>query len=68
MGDKIYKMIEFVGTSDSSMEEAIQNAVDYAIGSKQHIQWFEVVETRGRVDTGKIQWQVTIKAGISLEV
>ena len=63
-----YKKIEIVGTSDTSIEDAVQNAVSKASGSVRNMRWFEVVETRGAIYENKVsQWQVTLKIGFTLE-
>ena len=68
MENNIYKSIELTGTSPSSIEEAVQNAIGRAASTIRHMRWFEVIETRGIVDGGKVsQWQVTVKLGFNLE-
>jgi hypothetical protein len=68
MSDRIYKKIEIIGTSTSSLEEAVENAIDHAAKTVRKMRWFEVVETRGRIDDGKVaEWQVTLKIGFALE-
>jgi hypothetical protein len=68
MSNHIYKKIELVGSSPNSIEEAVQNAVAKASQSLRNLRWFEVVETRGQIDDGRIaHWQVTIKVGFTLE-
>ncbi|ABV38131.1 protein of unknown function DUF1458 [Shewanella sediminis HAW-EB3] len=63
-----YKIIEIVGTSPISSDEAIKNAVKTAGQTLQHLRWFEVVETRGHLEAGLIaHWQVTLKIGFTLE-
>ena len=63
-----YKIIELVGSSPVSSDEAIKNAVKSAGQSLQHLRWFEVVETRGHIEAGLIaHWQVTIKVGFTIE-
>jgi dodecin len=67
MTDHIYKKIELTGSSTVSMQEAIENAVSKAAKTLHDLRWFEVVETRGNIENGKIaHWQVTIKVGFSL--
>lgn len=62
-----YKKIELVGSSKKSIEEAIQNALDECSKSVRHIEWFEVVETRGHVVDGKVgHFQVTLKIGFRI--
>lgn len=68
MTNPIYKQVEYTGTSTTSMEAAVQNAISNAQKESEDISWFEVTETRGRLEEDKsIQWQVTIKIGFSLE-
>jgi flavin-binding protein dodecin len=67
-GDHVYKKIELTGSSTTSSDDAISNAIAKASLSLRDIRWFEVVETRGLVERGKVAyWQVTIKAGFALE-
>ena len=68
MSDKIFKLVELTGTSEKSLEDAIQNAVAKAAKTVRHMRWFEVLETRGSIDDDKVkQWQVTVKIGFALE-
>ena len=68
MSNHIYKKIELVGSSPDSIEDAVKNALAKASSSLRNIRWFEVVETRGHVEDGKIgHWQVTIKVGFTLD-
>lgn len=68
MSDHVYKLIELTGSSDKSIEDAVQNAVLKASQSVRNMRWFQVMETRGHIDNGLIQyWQVTIKIGFTLE-
>ena len=68
MSDHVYKKIELVGSSSSSIEEAVQNAVARAQKTVRNMRWFEVIETRGHIENGKIDhWQVTIRAGFTLD-
>jgi flavin-binding protein dodecin len=68
MSNHIYKKIELVGSSPVGIEDAVQNALSRATKSLRNIRWFEVLETRGHVEDGKIgHWQVTIKVGFTLD-
>jgi flavin-binding protein dodecin len=68
MSDHIYKKIELVGSSANSIEEAVNNAIAKAAKSLRNLRWFEIVETRGNIENGKVShWQVTIKVGFSLD-
>lgn len=68
MAGSVYKLIELTGTSTDSIEEAIQNAIAQAGESVRQMRWFEVTETRGTIDKGKVtEYQVTIKVGFKIE-
>jgi dodecin len=67
VGDKTYKLVEIVGASTDSFSEAAQHAVKKASESLRNIDWFEVTEMRGRVDKGKVEYQVKMKVGFRLE-
>jgi flavin-binding protein dodecin len=68
MSDHVYKKVELTGTSTISSDDAVSKAIAKASMSLRNIHWFEVVETRGIVEHGKVaHWQVTIKAGFTLE-
>ena len=62
-----YKKIELVGSSPIGTDDAIQNAIAKAAASIKHMDWFEVLETRGHIVDGKIaHYQVTIKVGFRI--
>jgi flavin-binding protein dodecin len=68
MKDHIYKIIELTGTSTTSIEDAVAKAVRRAHATLKNLCWFNVIETRGSIDKGKVQhWQVTIKVGFTLK-
>ena len=63
-----YKLVELVGSSPMSTDEAIRNAVAKASATVKHIDWFQVIETRGHVEGGKVaHFQVTLKVGFRIE-
>ena len=67
MQDKTYKLIELVGVSATSMEDAIQNAIGRANQTLKNLDWFELVEARGLIQDGKVgQYQVKLKVGFRL--
>ncbi len=69
MSDKTYKLIELVGVSENSIEEAIQNAVARANQTLKNLDWFEVIEARGMIQDGTVnQFQVKIKVGFRLNI
>jgi dodecin len=68
MSNHIYKKIELVGSAPDSIEDAVKNALSKASQSLRNLRWFEIVETRGHIEDGKIgHWQVTIKVGFTLD-
>ncbi len=68
MKDPVYKIIEITGTSTTSIEDAVDKAINRAHRTVKKLSWFQVVETRGNIDKGKVQhWQVTIKVGFSVD-
>ena len=68
MSEHVYKLVELTGSSKTNIEDAIQNAITKAVQTVRHMHWFQVVDTRGTIDNGKVEyWQVTIKVGFRLE-
>lgn len=66
--DHVYKKVELVGTSAESIEKAVENALARASTTIRNLRWFEVSETRGHIEDGKLaHWQVTIKACFTLD-
>ena len=68
MSNHVYKMTELVGSSPNSSDEAVRNAITRAATTIRNMRWFEVVDTRGHLEGGKIaHWQVTVKVGFTLD-
>jgi dodecin len=68
MSDHVYKKIELVGSSPDSVEKAVKNALARANKTIRNMRWFEVKETRGYIEDGKINhWQVTLDVGFTLD-
>jgi flavin-binding protein dodecin len=68
MEDHIYRVIQIVGSSEKSIDDAIQRAVTRASKTLRDLRWFEVIETRGHIEDGKVHhFQVTLKVGFTLE-
>jgi dodecin len=66
--DHIYKSVEITGSSTKGVQDAIDNAVAKAAETLRHIEWFEVLSSRGNVEEGRIaHYQVTLKIGFRLE-
>jgi flavin-binding protein dodecin len=68
MSDHVYKLVEIVGSSAKGTDDAIRNAIERAAKTLKHLDWFEVLETRGHLENGKIaHYQVKLKVGFRLE-
>jgi dodecin len=68
MPDHVYKTIELVGSSTRGMEDAVQKAIAKAAETVRNLRWFEVLDTRGHIEAGKVaHWQVTLKLGFTLD-
>lgn len=66
--DHVYKILDLVGSSETSIEDAIQNAISRASKTIREMKWFEVVQTRGHIENGTIgHFQVTLRVGFTLE-
>jgi flavin-binding protein dodecin len=69
MSSNVYKVVEIVGSSADSIDDAIRTGIARAAQSLRHIGWFEVVTTRGHVENGEVQhFQVTMKVGFKMVV
>ena len=68
MPSKTYKIIEVVGVSDDSVQQAVRNAIIKARETIRNIDWFEVRNIRGSVNqAGDVTFQVEIRIGFRLE-
>jgi flavin-binding protein dodecin len=68
MPDKTYKIIEVVGVSEDSVQQAVRNAVTKAQKTLRNIDWFEVGPIRGAVHkSGALEFQVEVRIGFRLE-
>ena len=68
MPEHVYKLVEIVGTSPNSADEAIRNGIAKAAKTLSHPDWFEVVETRGQIVDGRVaRFQVVLKVGFRLD-
>ena len=68
MDEHVYRIIEVAGSSEKSIDDAIRNAVARASRTLHHLRWFEVVQTRGHIESGEVQhYQVVLKIGFTLE-
>jgi len=68
MSDHVYKLLEITGSSPESSDKAVEVALQKASNSVSNIEWFQVTETRGHTEGGKIaHWQVTLKVGFRVD-
>ncbi len=68
MTDHVYRVIELVGSSETSIEDAIKAAIGKAAKTLRHLRWFQVVETRGHIENNQVShYQVTMKVGFTVE-
>ena len=68
MDEHVYRVINLVGSSEKSIDDAIQTAISRAGKTLRHLRWFEVAEMRGHIDDGKIShYQVTLKVGFTID-
>jgi flavin-binding protein dodecin len=66
--DHVYKVVEIAGSSSNSIEDAIANAIAKASKSIRNLNWFQVIETRGHIEDGKVgHYQVVLKIGFQLD-
>lgn len=68
MDNPTYKQIQLTGSSEHSIEDAVNNALRKAAKTVRQMRWLEVTEVRGAIDGDRVnQWQVNIKVGFRLE-
>lgn len=68
MSNHVYKTLELTGSSPKGIEDAIANAVGKASKTVHNLRWFQVIDTRGEIEGGKVaHWQVTMKVGFTLD-
>jgi dodecin len=68
MSEHVYKTLELTGSSKKGIEQAAENAISRAAKTVRNMRWFQVTETRGYIEKGKVAyWQVTLKIGFTLD-
>jgi len=68
MTDHVYKQIELTGSSTQSSDDAVRVALEKASKTLRNLHWFQVTETRGQIENGKVAyWQVTLKVGLRID-
>ena len=64
----VYALSEVVGTSDKSIEDAIDQAINVAGQSIRNLDWFQVSEMRDHIKDGRVaHYQVALKLGFRYE-
>ena len=68
MSDHVYKVTEVVGSSKTGQDDAIRNAVRRTAATVDHVEWFQVTDSRGHIENGEVaHWQVSVKIGFRLK-
>jgi len=68
MHDHVYKVIDLVGSSETSIEDAVNNAVTRAAETVRNLRWFEVAQVRGQIENGKVHYyQAVLRVGFTME-
>ena len=68
MSDHVYRLTEVVGSSETSVADAIRSAVRKASQTVRNIEWFQTQEVRGQVVDGDVAYfQVTVKLGFRVD-
>jgi len=68
MSNHVYKTLELTGSSPRSIDDAVANAIAKASKTVHNLRWFQVTDTRGEIEGGKVaHWQVTMKVGFTLD-
>jgi flavin-binding protein dodecin len=66
--DHVYKMLDLVGSSEKSIEDAIQSAISRASKTVRGMRWFEITQMRGHIQDGSVgHYQVELRVGFTLE-
>lgn len=68
MSDHVYRLSEIVGSSPTSVDDAIRTAISKAAQTVRNIDWFQAEEIRGQVVDGEVAYfQVTVKIGFRVD-
>ncbi len=68
MSHHVYKTLDLVGSSPKSIEDAVEGAIARAGKTVRNMRWFEVTDTRGQIENGKLgYWQIGLRIGFTLE-
>ncbi len=68
MSNHVYKKVELVGSSKSSVTDAIETAIARASKTMRNLEWFEVDQIRGHIKDGEVaHYQVVMKVGFRID-
>lgn len=68
MNDHVYKKVELVGSSKTSVTDAIETAISRASKTMRNLDWFEVDQIRGHIKDGEVEhYQVVMKVGFRID-
>lgn len=68
MTDHVYKKVELVGSSKTSVNDAIETAISRAAKTMRNLEWFEVNQIRGHIEHGEVaHYQVVMKVGFRID-
>ena len=68
MSDHVYRLSEIVGSSTTSVDDAVRTAVRKASETVRNIEWFQTQEIRGQVVDGDVgYYQVRLKIGFRVD-
>lgn len=68
MSNHVYKKVELVGSSQTSVTDAIETAIQRASKTMRNLDWFEVEQIRGHIKDGEIEhYQVVMKVGFRID-
>ena len=68
MTDHVYKKVELVGSSKTSVNDAIETAISRAAKTMRNLEWFEVDQIRGHIEHGEVaHYQVVLKVGFRID-
>ena len=68
MSDHVYKKVELVGSSKSSVTDAIETAIARASKTMRNLEWFEVDQIRGHIKDGEVaHYQVVMTVGFRID-
>ncbi|MDB5554417.1 dodecin family protein [Rhizobium sp. TH2] len=68
MSNHVYKKVELVGSSKTSVTDAIEAAISRASKTMRNLDWFEVDQIRGHIKNGSVEhYQVSMKVGFRID-